>query len=239
MRVLPCVAVWPRRVWPRAGLSAYTRCWQTKHVGSLPSISTRSPGCRMLRHSVTRRGQKASRSPSNDRARATVRMPGFLRRTGASGGRQTPRCAPGYGDFGQRSARDRKFADSPLEGAGFEPSVPRPIFNGFEAWSELEPIDPKRGSSAEKLRPDQTIGSEGGHSGAGAHAESGGPTEGSRALGDASSEESARTGTPGVAIPRIASPEMFPEAEMLPHLICSRPILIGGANDEADQHGGA
>jgi len=91
--------------------------------------------------------------------------------------------------------------DSPLEGAGFEPSVPRPIFNGFEAWSELEPIDPKRGGSAEKLRPDQPIGSEGGHSGAGAHAESGGPTEGSRALGDASSEESARTGTPGVAIP--------------------------------------
>jgi hypothetical protein len=38
---------------------------------------------------------------------------------------------------------------------------------------------------------------------------------------------------------RIASPEMFPEGEMLPHLICSRPILIGGANDEADQHGGA
>jgi len=38
---------------------------------------------------------------------------------------------------------------------------------------------------------------------------------------------------------RIASPEMFPEAEMLPHLICSRPILIGGASDEADQYGGA
>jgi hypothetical protein len=38
---------------------------------------------------------------------------------------------------------------------------------------------------------------------------------------------------------RIASPEMFPEAEMLPHLICSRPMFIGGANDEADQHGGA
>jgi hypothetical protein len=38
---------------------------------------------------------------------------------------------------------------------------------------------------------------------------------------------------------RIASPEMFPEAEMLPHLICSRPVFIGGANDEADQHGGA
>jgi len=28
---------------------------------------------------------------------------------------QTPRCAPGYGDFRQRSARDRKFADSSLE----------------------------------------------------------------------------------------------------------------------------
>jgi hypothetical protein len=40
-------------------------------------------------------------------------------------------------------------------------------------------------------------------------------------------------------IVRIASPEMFPEAEMLPHLICSRPMFIGGAKDEADQHGGA
>jgi type I restriction enzyme R subunit len=38
---------------------------------------------------------------------------------------------------------------------------------------------------------------------------------------------------------RIASPELFPEAEMLPHLICSRPMLIGGGKDEADQHGGA
>src|SRR3984893_4848974 len=38
---------------------------------------------------------------------------------------------------------------------------------------------------------------------------------------------------------RIASPEMFPEAEMLPHLICSRPMFIGGAKDEADQHGSA
>jgi hypothetical protein len=37
---------------------------------------------------------------------------------------------------------------------------------------------------------------------------------------------------------RIASPEMFPEAEMLPHLICSRPMFTGGAKDEADQHGG-
>jgi hypothetical protein len=42
-----------------------------------------------------------------------------------------------------------------------------------------------------------------------------------------------------VAVFRIASPEMFPEAEMLPHLICSRPMFIGGAKDEADQHGGA
>ena len=41
------------------------------------------------------------------------------------------------------------------------------------------------------------------------------------------------------ALVRIASPEMFLEAEMLPHLICSRPMFIGGANDEADQHGGA
>jgi hypothetical protein len=38
---------------------------------------------------------------------------------------------------------------------------------------------------------------------------------------------------------RIASPEMFPDAEMLPHLICSRPTLIGGAKNEADQYGGA
>src|SRR4051794_41894295 len=49
----------------------------------------------------------------------------------------------------------------------------------------------------------------------------------------------ARLGASFSTISRIASPEMFPEAEMLPHLICSRPILIGGANDEADQHGGA
>jgi hypothetical protein len=38
---------------------------------------------------------------------------------------------------------------------------------------------------------------------------------------------------------RIASSEMFPETKMLPHLICSRPIFIGGANDEADQDGSA
>ena len=29
------------------------------------------------------------------------------------------------------------------------------------------------------------------------------------------------------ALFRIASPELFPEAEMLPHLICSRPIFDG------------
>jgi hypothetical protein len=29
---------------------------------------------------------------------------------------------------------------------------------------------------------------------------------------------------------RIASPEMLPDAEVLPHLICSRLSLIGGAN---------
>jgi hypothetical protein len=38
---------------------------------------------------------------------------------------------------------------------------------------------------------------------------------------------------------RIASPEMFPEAPLLPHLICSRPMFIGGVGDEADQHGNA
>ena len=34
---------------------------------------------------------------------------------------------------------------------------------------------------------------------------------------------------------RIVSPEMFPEADMLPQLICSRPSFIGGANDEPDE----
>ena len=38
---------------------------------------------------------------------------------------------------------------------------------------------------------------------------------------------------------RIASPEMLPEADPLPHLICSRPVFIGGGGDEADQHGDA
>src|ERR1700675_1992852 len=38
---------------------------------------------------------------------------------------------------------------------------------------------------------------------------------------------------------RIASPGMLLEGEPLPHLICSRPMFIGGVKDEADQHGGA
>src|SRR3954469_24705625 len=38
---------------------------------------------------------------------------------------------------------------------------------------------------------------------------------------------------------RIAAPGMLLEAELLPHLICSRPMFIGGVKDEADQHGGA
>ena len=46
---------------------------------------------------------------------------------------------------------------------------------------------------------------------------------------------------PDPSLPPFSTPpsEMFPEAEMLPHLICSRPMFIGGAGDEADQHGGA
>jgi hypothetical protein len=37
---------------------------------------------------------------------------------------------------------------------------------------------------------------------------------------------------------RIASPGMLPEADRLPHLICSRPMITGGVKDEADQHDG-
>jgi hypothetical protein len=40
---------------------------------------------------------------------------------------------------------DREFADSPLEGNGFELPVPREIGGGFEASAELEPIDPRGG----------------------------------------------------------------------------------------------
>jgi hypothetical protein len=35
---------------------------------------------------------------------------------------------------------NQKFADSPVEGDGFEPSVPRYIGNGFVGSSELGPI---------------------------------------------------------------------------------------------------
>src|SRR5215472_14382830 len=36
-------------------------------------------------------------------------------------------------------ARNRKFADSPVEGSGFELSVPRQMDNGFAALSEIGP----------------------------------------------------------------------------------------------------
>jgi hypothetical protein len=45
-----------------------------------------------------------------------------------------------------RGARDRKFADSPLEGNGLEISVPRKIGSDFEASVGLRPIDRRRGS---------------------------------------------------------------------------------------------
>ena len=57
-----------------------------------------------------------------------------------------PRAA-GHIGYPLLPAPARFAPDSPLEGAGFEPSVPRPIFNGFEASYELEPTDPRRGGS--------------------------------------------------------------------------------------------
>src|ERR1700739_4884127 len=36
---------------------------------------------------------------------------------------------------------------------------------------------------------------------------------------------------------RIASPEMLPGCNLLPHLTCSPPACIGGGGDGADQHG--
>jgi hypothetical protein len=83
--------------------------------------------------------------------------------------------------------------DSPLEGAGFEPSVPRPIINGFEVSPELEPTDPRRGGSAEQLRPDQPIGSEAAIRRAAADAES----EAARPRAGALSATRARCGTEG------------------------------------------
>ncbi len=38
--------------------------------------------------------------------------------------------------------------------------------------------------------------------------------------------------------PRIASPGMLPSGGLLPHLVCSRPVFIGGGEKGADQHGG-
>jgi hypothetical protein len=38
---------------------------------------------------------------------------------------------------------------------------------------------------------------------------------------------------------RIASPELLPGTDPLPHLICSPPAFDGGGVDEADQHGDA
>jgi hypothetical protein len=58
----------------RISLLASIPCCRTRRVGSLPPISTRSPGCRMLPRSATPDGQNASPSQSNDRARATVHV---------------------------------------------------------------------------------------------------------------------------------------------------------------------
>jgi hypothetical protein len=38
---------------------------------------------------------------------------------------------------------------------------------------------------------------------------------------------------------RIASSELILIYDPLPHVICSRPMVIGGVSDEADQHGDA
>jgi hypothetical protein len=35
---------------------------------------------------------------------------------------------------------------------------------------------------------------------------------------------------------RIASPGMLPRADLLPHLMCSPPVIIGEGRHEADQH---
>jgi len=35
---------------------------------------------------------------------------------------------------------------------------------------------------------------------------------------------------------RIASPELLPKVDPLPHVICSPPELAGGGEYEADQH---
>ena len=35
---------------------------------------------------------------------------------------------------------------------------------------------------------------------------------------------------------RIASPELLPSADLLPHVTCSPPMFAGGGGHEADQH---
>ena len=35
---------------------------------------------------------------------------------------------------------------------------------------------------------------------------------------------------------RIASPELLPSSDLLPHVICSPPVLAGGGEHEADQY---
>ncbi len=35
---------------------------------------------------------------------------------------------------------------------------------------------------------------------------------------------------------RIASPELLPLDDLLPHVICSPPVFAGGGEHEADQH---
>src|SRR3954464_11973856 len=48
-----------------------------------------------------------------------------------------------------------------------------------------------------------------------------------------------RRGRLDVALLRIASPEMFPNVDPLPHLKCSRPGWGRGDSDEAGEHGDA
>jgi hypothetical protein len=57
---------------------------------------------------------------------------------------------PGRMRVGMMLARNGKFAHSLLEENGFENSVPREISSGFEASTELGPIDRRRGVSSEQ-----------------------------------------------------------------------------------------
>ena len=62
-----------------------------------------------------------------------------------------------------------KFADSPLEGTGFEPAVPREIDSGFEAWPELRRVTLGATVLAEQPRPRQTDRAHAAARGAGSH----------------------------------------------------------------------